>query len=239
MKTLKLFLLCFMCISYAYGQQVEFAGQLNTGLTRFGGESASKSTSMVSNIQDGALSSVSNAYGKKFALSYGASVQVQQVTRSNFLFGTQAGVEVLRSRTDIREVYIFRSIYSGSFEQQEASGKAILQNDFVNLHPYLGYRVNAGAVNLDFSFGPEVGIGLKSREKGKATAQDGSKHTYSQLRSEPETDVRARLGITAYYYHIGLSASYAHGLTNYMRGYDGGNPAVYARVWRFGVLYRL
>lgn len=122
MKTLKLFLLCFTCISYTYGQQVEFAGQVNTGLARFGGKSAAKSTIMVSNMHDGAFSTTYNPYSKKFAQLYGAFVQVQRVTRSNLIIGTQAGVESLRSRVNISAVYIIRTIYSSSFEQQEASG---------------------------------------------------------------------------------------------------------------------
>ncbi|WP_162052351.1 hypothetical protein [Pontibacter pamirensis] len=237
MKAVKSLFVCLICATAAYGQKVEVAGQLNSGLAKFGGESAASTTTMHSLGANRFFTL--NPYGSRFASSYGMSVQVQRVTRANFLLGAQAGAEVLRNRVHIDGVYVYGPVYSSFIEYREASGKTILRNDFINLYPYFGYRVKAGAVDLDFNVGPELGIGLKSGVKGEATAADGAVYTANFERSDPETDIRARVGVTAYCRHVGLSASYAHGITNYLRGYDGSNPEVYARVFRLGLLYRL
>lgn len=107
MKTLRLLLLCLVSATFAYGQKVEVAGQLNTGLARFIGESAGKTTTILySKNPEGTDSYTNSPYGNIFALSYGASVQLQRVTRNNLLLGVQAGAESLRNRINIDGVYV-------------------------------------------------------------------------------------------------------------------------------------
>lgn len=237
MKVFSLLFLCLACATCAYGQKIEIAGQLNSGFAKFGGESAVKTTTM-HNFNSN-RSFTFNPYGNRLAPVYGLSVQVQRVTRTNFLIGAQGGAESLRNRVHIHAVYVYGPAYSSLIEYKEASGKTVLQNDFINLYSYIGYRLKAGAVDIDFNAGPEIGVGLKSSEKGEATAEDGMEYSLEHERSDPETDLRTRVGVTAYYRHVGLNASYAHGLTNYLRSYDGSNPELYSRVLRLSLLYRL
>lgn len=243
MKTLKLLLLFMTCTTLSFGQKLEFAGQLNSGLAKYGGESAARATAILHNItSEGTYSYTNHPYGSRFAPSpsFGASVQLQRVTRRNLLLGVQAGAESLRSSIQVQGVYVTESSWNSvSSEYKSANGKTVIRNDFLNLHPYLGYRINTGAVDVDLSIGPEIGVGLKSREKGEATAEDGSEYTTNREINDPEADIRGRVGVILYHNHFGLSVSYAHGVTNYMRGYDGGNSVLYSRVLRLGLLYRL
>ncbi|WP_181885029.1 outer membrane beta-barrel protein [Pontibacter diazotrophicus] len=239
MKTLQVLFLCLVCATSSFGQKVEFAGQLHTGVSAFGGKSATGTTVMNCFAFDNSWNQTANPYGKKFALSYGAHLHVQRVSGNNLLIGAQAGAEVLRSRVSINEVYVLDMPNSSYLERKEATGKATTRNEFLNLYPYLGYRLKAGTVDLDLLLGPDIGIGLGSSEKGEATAADRTTYSVDRERNTPETDVRARVGVTAYYHHVGFSASYAHGFTNYLRGYDGSNPELYSRVLRLGLLYRL
>lgn len=193
MKALSLLLLCLASAAFALGQKVEFAGQLNTGLTRYIGESAGKTTTIsYSKHPEGSNSYTNSPYGNIWTPSYGASVQMQRVTRNNLLLGVQAGIESLRHRINIDGVYVTEATWNSVVsEYKEASGKTILKNDFLNLHPFLGYRVSAGAVAVDFSFGPEAGLVLKSSEKGEATAQNGSEYTTKGERFDSHTvDIR-------------------------------------------------
>jgi hypothetical protein len=241
MKALPLLLLFTAFVVSSYGQKVEYAVQLNSGLTSFRGASASKSTTMSSYTTDRSFSYTHSPYGNRFALSYGASVQLQRVTIRNALLGIQLAAETLRTRIDIDGVSIASAPHDSFFNYQVATGKTILINNNLNLQPYLGFRKKAGAFDLDFTFGTDVAYHLKRKEKGKATATDGSEHSTDTDKSVSDLnlDVRPRVGLTAYHNLLGVSASYALGLINYLSGYDGGSPEAFTRVVRIGVLYRL
>ncbi|MFD2998784.1 hypothetical protein ACFS7Z_00300 [Pontibacter toksunensis] len=207
MKKLKLLLLLMACTALSYGQKVEFAGQLNTGVAKFGGESAARTTVIDYYTLDNSWNRIGNPFGKRFALSYGASLQVQRVTGNNFVIGAQAGAEVLRNRISIDKVYVQDAVYSSYIELKEVSGKSVVKNSFINVHPYLGYRKSIGAVDFDVNVGPDIGFGLSSSEKAVAMTDDGTEYTIDKERTKPETDVRARLGLAAYYRQFGISTS--------------------------------
>lgn len=240
MRVFTLLLLCFAGATYTYGQKTEVAFQLNSGLSRFRGESAAE-TSAINNITARPSSCYTdNAYGQKSGISYGALVQLQRVTSSNLLYGIQAGVESLRSKVKITGLITYGDYYTSYRDYQKASGRTILINNFINLQPYLGYRFKVGAINLDPTLGIDFGFCQKSKEDGQAKDTNGNKVETSYQHSKLEAvDIRPRIGITAYYNHFGASLNYAHGLTNYKAGYDGANPEAYSRVLRLGLLYRL
>ncbi len=239
MKEVCLVLLGLACASFSYAQKTELAVQLNSGRMKFGGASASKTTFMSHAADLGPHTYTNNPYGSKFGFAYGLAGQLQRVTAGNLLLGLQAGVETLQSRVEVERVFSFRTYSSSLADSYETTGHTNLRSSFANMHPYLGYRVKAAAADIDITFGGDAGIGLGSREIGKATASSGEAFTTDSERTKPAFDFRPRVGVTAYHNQFGLSASYAHGLTNYQSGYDGGNPKTYARVVRLGVLYRL
>ncbi|MCC9137731.1 hypothetical protein ACFSKU_02520 [Pontibacter silvestris] len=240
MKQLSLVLLGMALSAFSFGQKLEVSVQVNGGLSRFGGVSASNSTVLQiysSNTQNsGAIS----PYGKRFKSSYGASVQFQRVSKTDLLLGLEAGVESLQSRVNVRGVSITPAINTSSLGYRQASGQSDLRNDFINLQPFIGKRLKAGTFDLDVTIGSDIGIGLNSKEEGTATDIQGEQHKTSLELNNQSVDIRPRVGVTANYQRVGLSASYANGLVNYVNGYsNGAKMEVYSRVFRLGVLYRL
>lgn len=93
MKNACLMLMAITYASFSYAQKTELAVQLNDGLMKFKGESASRSTFMSHARDMGPSTYMNSPYGSKFGFAYGLSGQVQRVTGGNFLLGMQAGVE--------------------------------------------------------------------------------------------------------------------------------------------------
>jgi len=230
----KLYLLLAVCgwATLANAQKLEIAAQLNTGISKFAGASAESSSFILVSDVANSSSYTNNPYGRRFGLNYGGGIQLQLVTDQRLLLGAQVAVEQLRSRVNINGINGFRS-------NNQAEGHTTLQNSFLNLQPYLGRRLYLHGVEVDLTLGTDIGFCLKSMENGNATDAYGNEVTTSLKRNKPDIDFRPRLGIVAYRNHLGLTLSYAHGLTNYTSGYDGANSEVYARVLRLGILYRL
>ncbi|MCP2044045.1 hypothetical protein [Pontibacter sp. HSC-36F09] len=175
-------------------------------------------------------------YGSRYSLTYGVGVQTQLITEKSFIIGAQVTAEQLRSNVEILSV--FRAEPS-SVNAYSGEGKTVLKANFLNLQPYMGKRLRANNLYLDLTLGTDIGFNQKLQEKGEVTLYDGSKYETNRERSKPGIDLRPRLGMTAWGKHVGLSLSYAHGLTNYQANMDGGNSKVYIRAMRLGLLYRL
>ncbi|MBD1397660.1 hypothetical protein H9Q13_10820 [Pontibacter sp. JH31] len=237
MKKVYLLLLAFGCVSAAYAQKMEYSAQVNSGLSRFGGESSAGTTTMVINDTWGSPPRVTNPYGSRYSVAYGASLQAQFVSASGFLLGTQAGYEQLRTRAKIDKAFGYMS-HSSSMTHP-ADGKAVIITDYINLQPYIGWRVKQNPIDLDLTLGSDIGFSQKIKERSEATLEDGTEFKIRKDRSESITDFRPRLGITGYHGHFGVSVSYAHGIKNYRANLDGANMKLYTRVLRVGLLYRL
>ncbi|PSR56012.1 hypothetical protein AHMF7605_22180 [Adhaeribacter arboris] len=218
--------------STALGQQIEYSGQINSGLSWFGGRSAANSSKIV--LNDINVPNYTNhPYGKKPGISYGALVQAQIITNHKIVFGVQTGYEVLKSKIDID------GFFSSNYRLSTfTGGETVLRNNFINFQPFFGYRVKQNNWTLDITAGPEFGLFLKSHEKGFATEAGGYKYTTDLKRTHPVMDWRACLNATAYYRKIGVSLGYAHGLSNYQANLEGADYETYSRITRFGIIYR-
>ncbi|MEJ8802743.1 outer membrane beta-barrel protein [Pontibacter sp. H249] len=235
--SLPLFILCFFATTYTFGQKLEVGVQLNSGVSCFGGESAASETRLIYYPNyPGPKGITEKSYGSKLSATYGISAQVQQVFSSNFLVGAQAGVESLRSNVNINRVEEYRN---NSLRVFEAEGSTERRYDLINVAPYVGRRVNAGAFDVDVTLGTDLGLAFHAEENAKATYANGEEASSKYELSTSKLDVRPRIGAAAYYHSFGLSLSYAHGLTNYMQNYDGANPEVYMRVLRVGLIYKI
>jgi hypothetical protein len=239
MKQAYLLLIALGWASVSFGQKMEYGVQLNAGLSRYAGEGSTKATLLFANREDVDKSITRNPYGQHFAFSYGASFLVQRVSASNFLLGVNAGVDVLRTKVDIDRVQAHYPHLSSYPSIVPASGHTNYQNSFINLHPYLGRRFQAGALDVDITLGSDVGFGMGSKEKGNATTQDGDVFSTKLSSSSPAYDFRPRAGITAYRGNVGVSVSYAHGISNYQYGRGGTDGDIHMRVLRLGLIYSL
>jgi len=103
MKHVILIFASLVIIQNLTGQKTEIKGALNSGLFSFSGLTARGTTSI--NWDDQTNSGYTNGvYGSKCALCYGISINLNRVTKRNFLFGIDLGYETLRSKMNIDRI---------------------------------------------------------------------------------------------------------------------------------------
>lgn len=236
MKKAFLLLLTALITSFSFGQKTESILALNANLFSFQGYSAEKS-SQINLSTDGATGYTNNPFGGQNGVSYGASYQIQRVSRRNFIAGISVGYENLRSKTTLNAVNGYNK-QTGTY-QDVASGQTYLSNNQLNAFPYVGYRIGLQQVSVDLTAGLDVGYLLSSKEIGKATDTNGKTYSTSIDRTGLKTDVRPRAQITVFYKRVGAYTSYAYGLSNYKSGWVGGRNDCTSTVIRFGVMYKI
>ncbi|RIJ41998.1 outer membrane beta-barrel protein [Pontibacter oryzae] len=233
MKTTKLLCGTLLLAGSSFAQTVEISGTAFTGISKFGGSGAAKSSFIYTSITaDEGYSYTNNPYGARFSINDGIGMQAQFVSERKYILGAQLGVEQLRSRTEITGI-------SSSAYFRYAKGHTTLRHDFINLNPYFGKRLFSSGLDVDLLLGTDLGVCLKSEENGEAEDSNGETITTSEERIRPRTDVRPRIGLAMYKNRFGLNLSYAHGLTSYTGERDGSNVENYMRVVRLGLSYRL
>lgn len=234
MKKIGLFVLSYIFLSTAYGQTTEFSIHLNSGLSSFGGESATKNSIIIVSDLSTVDNYTNNPYGTKKRLAYGLTAQIQRIGSTGLIFGLQSGYEVLRSRVDINDI-------SGEFSNPPTavSGQTTFKNGFIMVYPYLGKRFNYNGLHIDLTAGPELGFNVISREKGEATTNDDIVIKTDRERNPADTDFRLRSSLTVYYKNWGLSTGYSYGIRNYSGALVGANRERFTRFIRFGITYRV
>jgi hypothetical protein len=218
----------------AFGQRTELSLHLNSGMASFLSDAPNDQSLLVRyDWMYQTTYYANNPYGGRLGLSYGLAAQATRVTRGGVLFGLQTGYEVLRSRVSIRDYFAPRTTPT-----HPAAGTIFLEHHFLNAHPFAGYRVLNKAVALDVTAGPEAALILAAREKGKVTLDGSETITIYRRRKDIWVDGRVRLGITASYRRVGLSAGYSLGFINYTRNLVGVDRENYAQFIRIGASYR-
>lgn len=223
MKLLILVSFFTVCTLSLLAQKTEYSVHAQTGLFSFGGKSAEKSSFINSSYTN-------NPYGTGSSFSYALYLQIQRITKNNTIWGLQSGYESLASRIKIDKI-----LYYGAPAKEEDFGHASLRNQFISIHPYVGHRFNFG-IPLDISVGPDLGIGLKSMEKGKVRELDLQ---IDNERDIPAVDARIRINATAYHKSMGFTVGYSYGTINYQANMIGADPEVYSRFLRIGLSYKL
>ncbi len=245
MKTLLLALLSFFVLTHLSAQNIEVSIQANSGLFHYSGNSA-VSTSTIYPGSTPQQNYANNPYGSKNGFSYGGDIQAQHVSKNGFIWGLQAGYEVLRSKVTINSYYpsypVLFSILAGpiSIPTAQANGQIFLQDRDINLNPYVGYRLILGEIKLDMMPGIDMGFDMNSCEKGKTTDSEGDIYQTNLKLLNPPTDVRLKLGVAATCKRFGITAAYLHGLTNlYKITTTNGNNEAHSELLSFGITYKI
>jgi len=234
MRQIFLIISAVLIFTNVSGQKTELRVSLNSGLFSFSGVSAKATTSI--NYDDQTKSGyTNNPYGSKAALCYGVSLNLKRVTKMNIIFGLDLGYETLRSKISIDRI----DGYNGTPYQYSASGKTFLNNSFLNFNPFIGYRFIVNNICFDLTGGFDYGYILKANEDGSATATNGIKYTTSLDRKDITFDLRPRVQLSTEYKVIGLYIGYSYGLMDYMMHYKGGTNDASARLFRFGITYKI
>ena len=242
MKKAFTFLFFIFLAPALFAQKVEVSAFANGGLFHFTGISATPQTFI--NGAGSASAYTNNPYGSKNGFSYGAGLQTKFIFAPGIIAGLQTGYDVLRSRVNINEAYPYINFLANAnyapASPISVNGHTTLQNTFINIEPFIGYRLLNGRYKLDILPGLDIGLGLKSHEHGKATGQDGTVYTTDVSRGKPRTDARLRLGFEAGYRQWGLMVSYASGKTDCQGNVIGNaNSEAFSSLLRFGLSYRL
>lgn len=224
---------CLLLIS-AYGQRNEIRVTFNSGLFSFSGISA-ESVSFINFNKVTNKAYTNNPYGTKNGLCFGFSGNFMKVTGKNFIYGTDLGFEILRSKILIDEI---NGNDGGSTYKESAIGQTFLNYDFLNIFPFLGYRILINEVNCDVTGGFDYGHCVSAIEKGEASTSTGQEYKTSVDRKTLNNDLRIRFQIALNYKKFGTFAGYSFGLKNYKSGYIGGTNECYSRMIRFGITYQ-
>lgn len=231
-----------------FAQKLEVSVQATSGLFHFSGASATSTTMILQGSTTGdPMNRANNPYGNKNGFSYGGTIQAQLVSKGGFIIGLQGGYELLKSKVNANRYspippptqteYLPLVAVDWTFP---VTGHVNLQNQTINLNPYIGYRFQLSKVKLDILPGMDLGFALDTREKGEVKDKDGKVYKVDFKRTKSPTDVRLRLGAAANYGRYGLNASFAHGLKNYQEGLIGGGPhEAHSELMRLGLSYRL
>ena len=232
MKHSFIFLLAVLFSAQLFGQTTEYSAQLTSGFFSFRGSDAQSSTFYNAGTMSPLTGYTNNPYGRQSGFSYGIALQIQRVTNWHFIYGIQAGYESLSSKVKINDAWTSETIPTHD-------SKTILTNRFINLHPFIGGRMNiVKGISTDLTFGADFGFCKSSREKATLKTSYGTS-TASKDRHNPGTDTRLRVDLTNYYKHFGLTIGYSYGQTNYEAGMIGGSPEVYSQMIRLGLVFKL
>jgi hypothetical protein len=247
MKKHLLTLISIFLFTATYAQKFELSVDAISGLYHFSGKSA-QATSFINGAGD-KDAYTNNPYGSKNGFSYGAALRALHVSKGGFIWGMSAGYDLLRAKTSITQVYPDEIFPDMNVQPTfPAKGTTYLQTGYVNLSPFVGYRLKANKVRIDFLPGFDLAFSTSSYNKGTATTTETAANipagtTYKIDRNEYNTvpDFRLKFGVAATYNRFGLNASVAHGLVNFESHTlsDGGNYDVKSELLRFGLTYQI
>jgi len=238
MKKLIFCILLGLIPIYSKAQFTEFSIHASSALFKFQNKPNQSTTSVIARQGNNIPESTQNPYGEENGNSYSAALQFQHYTEKNIILGTQIAYEKLQSKSTIDRA---EGTLSQTFVVK--SGESILTNEFINVFPFVGKRINTKTegLNFDIFLGCDFGFFLTSKENVKVTASNDVLYEFQTLRNEPVFDGRVRFGANVYYKFIGLNVGYSYGFVNYNAPSFRENtvPVSESRMLRVGLIYRI
>lgn len=231
MRSIFFLLFLLLLFTSSFGQKNEVSLNLNSGLFSFSGQSTASSSFINYNTQTNS-GYTNNPYGSKNGLCYGISGNLKRVFKKNFFIGIELGFEDLRSKVLINSVYTDTFAYS-------ANGKTFLNNNFIDLSPYIGQRFKLKIICFDITGGLEFAHCLSENENGSAVAINNIKYTISSNNKTITTDIRPRIQVSANYHKSSIYIGYSYGVIDYLSDYRGTINDCSSRLIRFGIAYQI
>lgn len=221
-----------LSVQFANAQKAELNLSLNSGIYTFRGGGTMYENFFNTNSEN-TFGYANNPYGKQVTLSYGVSANIKHIADNNFLLGADFGFEVLRSKKNILAA-----------SRESAIGSSILTQNFINLYPFVGYRVDAKIVSIDFLLGLDFAYATSFKERDMV---NGTSYERSVTTESGDFDYRPRAQVGLNYQRFGVYAGYSLGIIDYRKGllsdpYPGApssDQSVRASFLRFGLSFRL
>jgi hypothetical protein len=239
MNKLIVSIICLILPFSINAQFTEFSLHASSGLFKFQNKPGSQtSTAVIARQGNNVPELTQNPYGEESGNSFSFAFQVQHYTEKNIILGTQLAYEQLQSKNIIDRA-------DGTLAQMITvnSGESILTNEFINVFPFVGKRINTKTEGLDFDIflGCDFGFFLSSKENVKITTSNNDLYEFQTLRNEPVFDGRVRFGANVYYKFIGINLGYSYGFVNYNAPSFRENtvPVSESRMLRIGLVYRI
>lgn len=236
-----------------YAQKVEYSVQINSGLSALHGP-GTLSVSRINFVTQPVSYYTGNPHGNIQAATYGIAADLKLVTKRKLLFGLQLGYESLRSKVNLINHPILTDNVGSTIPyaaDNSINGYTILTTNFININPFIGYRLNIQHTSIDLTPGLDIAVALNSREEDKAqlglnSTPDADLTTDNKLNS-PSTIGRVRFDAKVNYHRFGIIAGYSRGFIAYKnnglvttgQGATATNGSVFDDVFRLGFSYRI
>jgi len=245
MKKILLTLAIVLLMTQLRSQSFEVSVQANSGLFHYAGNGTA-SSSFINYAQPPFHSYPNYSFGNQNGFSYGADIQGQYVAKFGFIAGLQVGYDVLRSEAAINYIDGLGLTEANGgilgLSGISAKGTSVVNDQFINFNPYIGYRLPGKKIKIDLLIGLDLPFGVNSFEKSRETAVDGTVYETNVNYGKAGFDPRYRYGIAVSYKRFGLTASYAHGIINHDSDLLDDSPVIYnaySELLRFGITYRI
>jgi len=222
--------------------QFDVSIQANSGPFHYTGSSATATTVFWPST------GYNNAYvitpfGANNAFSYEIGAKVQYVA-NGFIVGLQSNFQSLRSSEAITQaspyngMIIFFGIANPS--NISATGTAYLRTEYIDVNPYIGYRISTKKLKIDLMPGVDIGYITDSHSYGQVTDVNGH-YTFDNKMDfgTVHKDWRLKFEAVVWYKRFGINASQSVGLTNYTGDSPVNTQNAKSRLTLFGISYRI
>jgi hypothetical protein len=233
-KTILFFAIALILQAKITAQKTEYFANINSGFFYFTGENSSAETGIT--LQPEIRPFIYNSPGRKSGISYEASLHGQYVARKKIIYGIELIYQSLQSKTNI----VAASQFTYSSTILVVNGKLILSSSFIDIAPFMGYRLTNGKIIIDLKGGAEYAVCIDRKEKIDATIiNSGQEIKKKHSVSNRVADLRIRFQLTTFYRRLGINAGYFLGLNNYYQKNAIGKPKAYANFFRLGLSYKI
>lgn len=232
-KTILFFATAFILQAKIIAQKTEYFANINSGFFYFTGENSSAETGIT--LQPEIRPFIYNSPGRKSGASFEVSLQGQYVTRKKIIYGIEIIYQSIQSKTNI--VAASQFIYSSTI--LFANGNSFLSSSFIDIAPFMGYRLTSRKLIIDLKGGPEYAVCIDRKEKINATLINSGQEIKEEHSLNKRPDFRTRLQLTTFYKRFGINAGYFHGISNYYKKDEVGNPKAYSRFLRLGLTFKI
>ena len=241
MKRISIVLIVLVFSVCAFAQKTELRLALNSGLFSFGGNST-VSESYIRNYPGYDIPNYTNdVYSSKNGISYGLSFDIKRIKKSNFIFGINTGVEVLRNNINITGYYEYNFRIPEPYRFHKGIGNTITTHYFINTNPFMGYRFNLNNISLDLTGSFDVSYCLRAHENGFVNYDIGAYDIYTTSNDIKgiNFDFRPRIQLESNLKKVGVYVGYSYGIVNYYPQNQVANPEAYSRLIRFGLSFKI
>ncbi len=185
--------------------------------------------------ENGGPTYVNSPYSIKNGVTYGVSATVQKITKWSFIYGINFGYETLRS-----QVTTAKSLGQGIIDLSMMKQK-IINNNFLNVSPFIGYRLKLHEFSFDLTTGYELAVRISSQYTYLPTNSYAANFLGIQNNNLQSFSKEAltRVQLAMNYKRIGVYTGYSRSLGNYIGNAINSDYFKAESIVRFGATFKM